>query len=299
MPATRSARLTLVDPDRSAPAGQGLDPTAGPALSRDAALDALARLLDPALALALQAGLKYADIDALVREALLRLAPGLLAAAANTSQISVLTGLHRKEVARWRSAEAGAGAARRSALRSHASLVFSHWRHLIETESCARRLPLAPDFTALARAVVKDVHPRSVLDELVRLGLAAEQGGEVELLQDVFVPKGAADDRLALMAANAADHLATGVANCAGQAGEPAWLEQAIWAEGAQPQDCLALDERARALWAESQRQLFTAITALQEAPAGTPRYRVRIGMYVHAEPEAAPPPPTQPRNGS
>lgn len=265
-------------------------------VSSDAARAAIAGLLQPLLRLALQAGLKYADLDALLREGLLRLAPKVVDAE-NVSQVSVLTGLNRKAVAQWRKAPAEPGA-----VRSLAGQVFTLWRHVREQEPQLRRLPLnqplqrvrgrgrklPQSFAALARQVSRDVHPRSMLDELLRLGLAEQRQGEVELVEDAFVPKADADARLALMAANAASHVAAGVDNCA--AGVRPWLEQSIWADGVSRADCVLLDERARALWQEAHRQLFDAIAAMPEAAEGEPRHRVRVGIYVHAEPlEEAP----------
>jgi hypothetical protein len=122
-----------------------------------------------------------------------------------------------------------------------------------------------------------------LLDELLRLGLVEQRQGEVELVEQAFVPRHDADARLALMAANAASHVAAGVDNCA--AGSRPWLEQSIWADGVSLADSERLDERARALWQEAHRQLFEAIAALPEAPDGEPRHRVRVGMYVHAQP--------------
>lgn len=275
---------------------------AAPQVSREAALQALQLLLPPLLRLALRAGLKYPEIDTLLREGLLSMAPQL-AAQANTSQLSVLTGLHRKAVAQWREHQQRPARARSlrkdPALRGHAAQVFTLWQRMAEDESALATLPmhaaytavakgrrarLPQSFAALARQVSTDVHPRSLLDELIRLGLASEAQGEVRLQRQAFVPQRDADDRLAVMAGNAAAHLGTGVRNCTEPALQPQ-LEQAIWAEGLSLADALALDAQARELWAAAHRLLYAAIETAPAAPAGQTAYQVRIGMYAHAHP--------------
>lgn len=267
------------------------------AVSPEAAREAIAELLQPVMALALQAGLKYADLDALLREQLLAQAPRVLASE-NVSQISVLTGLNRKAVAQLRR---GQGSLARAQSSTPASQLFTLWRHLSEKEPVWRRLPInaplqeipkararsrrtaPPSFARLARQVSTDVHPRSMLDELLRLGLAQERQGEVELVETAFVPRHDRDERLALATANAAAHLATGIHNC--QPEVRPWLEQALWADGISRADCERLDDKARALWASAHRALFDTFAAMPEAAAGEPRHRVRVGIYVHAEP--------------
>lgn len=269
---------------------------------------ALARMLEPALALALESGLKHADVDAIVRSVLVGLAERQLGAG-NVSQLSVCTGLNRKEVGRLqRQSKAAlalggslaapdfAGASKRSV----ASQVFLHWVQSLDEHPEWVTLPVAgavaqgpQSFTQLARAVVSDVHPRALLDELGRLGLVQEIDGEARLLTDGFVPTAthsnadhgaaAADASLALLADNVRSHLAAGVANISQNT--PKTLEQSLWGEGLSGEDCLALDAAARAAWATAHSLLYQRLLAAPEAQTGQARHRFRLGMYVHAEP--------------
>lgn len=89
------------------------------------------------------------------------------------SRISTTTGINRREVTRL--TQATASAAPRG--RSVASEVFTRWRTQAAyqgTDGLPRsppRLGDAPSFESLVQSVTRDVHPRSLLDDLRRLGL--------------------------------------------------------------------------------------------------------------------------------
>ena len=80
--------------------------------------------------------------------------------------------------------------------RSLASEVFAHWQGTPAYQDAAgraRALPRqgpAPSFEALAQEVTRDVHPRSLLAELLRLKLAVLDpvSDTVALARDGFVP---------------------------------------------------------------------------------------------------------------
>jgi hypothetical protein len=211
----------------------------------------------------------------------------------------VQTGLHRKWVAAWlaeRDAQVAAqsgmavGGGKASARkRSMASQLLMHWVKCLDTHPERVSLPLSPatgvySFTDLAREAVKHVHPRSVLDELVRLGLAREAEGMVHLLAEAFVPQGSQDERLALWANNARALIATGCHNTT-QDG-PTQMERAIWGEGISAEDALAVQALARVQWAQMQARLHERIATSAQVNAG--RHRVHVGAYVHIEPMSA-----------
>ena len=260
------------------------------AVSRAAAFAALRLMLRPAVFLALRAGLKYADLDALLRRLLVDLGTHELRRGAgsstrlNASAVSVLTGLHRKEVARLSGESDDASAPIPSDTRSAASQVLLRWVREVDARPQHAVLSLAA-FTDLARSWLSDVHPRAVLDELQRLGLVRESDDEVELLADSFVPVAAGDDRLLLMAENVRAHLETGLHNSLELTASTPRLEQAIWGEGMRQSDCDAVAAMARAEWAKTYESLYTALEAAPEATDGVPKRRMRIGMYVHIEP--------------
>jgi hypothetical protein len=169
-----------------------------------------------------------------------------------------------------------------------ASQLLMHWAQSLDSHPERVSLPLSAtsgefSFHDLAREAVKHVHPRAVLDELIRLGLAREAEGMVFLLAEAFVPEGARDELMALWAGNARAMLATGVHNVR-QAGEPQ-LERAIWGEGISEADALAVQTLARTQWAAMQSRLHEQIAS--SAQVSKARHRVRVGVYARVEPIA------------
>ncbi len=272
-----------------------------PSVSRAGAFSALRTLLRPAVRLALGAGLKFGDLDGLLRELLAEVGQAELARRAptgrvNLSALSVLTGLHRKELARLCDPDqslAAQGDALPSDSRSAASQVLLNWAREAEQDGALLCLSLA-DFTERARRWVTDVHPRAVLDELLRLGLVRqheEAGGPLELLSPQFVPSTPGDDRLLLMAGNVRAHLEAGVRNSLpAHPGAPTTLEQSLGGEGMALADCQAVAQLARGQWQAVHRQMFDAISkapacvATAGQPADAP-HRIQIGMFVLVEP--------------
>lgn len=278
------------------------------ALSADAALDALAAWMAPMAELALRAGLGHAAIDEAWRMALVSAAqshsPSQTSSpntSRNTSQISVATGLHRKEVLRLQGlVEAVAqGELPAPKKRPWASQVLLRWADRVRDAPHLAVLPLLSDepevpcFAKLARSVTTDVHPRAVLEELLRLGLVSESDERVSLLVAQFVPKGSLDDGLAVLSDNVRDHLRAGLHNLRAESTKT--VEQAIWGEGISLADATKLNALAREAWAQAYRQLYQQICDAPEAAGaskGEPRHSIRVGMYVSVtempEPEPA-----------
>ncbi len=264
-------------------------PGATSLLSADAVAGVFRRLLQSVLRLAVKAGLRYAELDLILREELVRVAQQEIDGAqrANASKLSVMTGLHRKFVAAHLAGESDASGSPAARSETAVSQVFQRWAHEARRKPALKRLAIAGDgkkksFTELARSLVTDVHPRAILDELVRLGLASEAEGSVELLSDTFTPKGRSDALLALMKDNSSAMLDTSVANVL--ATRPLQLEQSIWGLGISLESAQKIAGVAADGWRDAHAKLFEAISDAPEAAKGDETYRIRIGMYVNYE---------------
>lgn len=227
------------------------------------------------------------------------------------SALSVLTGVHRKEVKALMGAHpgpdlGGARAALARVMPTPAVLLFTRWitdarfrvdHHL--RRDIPRHGPM-PSFEALAREVSSDVHPRTLLEELQRLGLVKVQSDSVLLLNDRFVvPCG---DPLAVqtMAVNVSDHIAAATNNLRARVPEERLLEQSVFASGLSPEGAAALGELARQLWAPMLDSMVQAAqaslsdnavaAAAQEAAAPGRQVRMRLGVYYYMEPHPEPP---------
>jgi hypothetical protein len=253
-----------------------------------ALVGALASLLEPIAQLAVSRGLPFASIEDLLKAAFVEAARRAQPAAAGSriiSRVATATGLTRREVARVLDAPRGLPPTRPSP----ATQVFTRWRAdpaLQDKRGNAvalRRQGPAPSFEALARSVTQDVHPRSLLDELCRLGLAVVDGDTVRLTRDSIVPARDSERAYSFLASNLGDHLRAGVANVLSEA--PPHLEQAVFADELSTESMAAFREIAKAQW---QALLAATVPALQslvdaDAAAGRPAdQRVRLGLYTY-----------------
>jgi len=261
----------------------------------DVALDAALQVARPIVEFLLNEGVNYARFTNALKTVFLEGAESVLTAheaKLNDSSISTLSGIHRKDVRAWR-------AAGRPPLRSKnlspAMEVFTRWAS--DPAYCdasgkpriLRRTGESGSFEELAGAVSKDVHPRALLQELIRLGVVRRQkapGEEerLELCADAFVPTEGRAEMLQLFSDNVGDHIATAVNNLTG--GDP-MLEQAVYADGLRPASAEALRALAREIWMKAFREFAREATRLYRRDEGLPDAdrRVRFGMYCYRGP--------------
>lgn len=274
---------------------------------QNALLAALQQLLQPVARLALARGLSHAALDELLRVALVEQAcqlPGVNVERPTVSRVSTATGLSRREVSRLLGTEKPAAQA---ATRWLAGEVFARWMstpgHTRDGQPLAlpRQGP-APSFEALAHAITRDVHPRSLLDELCRLGLADwDPDSElVSLQRAAFVPSADFGHMTALLADNVGDHLAAAADNVLGDGKRH--FEQAVFADELSAESVQALRPLISSLWAELFARLVPVLHEridLDRAAGRAQDQRVRIGFYSFTAamdssvpPTAAPTPP-------
>ena len=260
----------------------------------DELLAALEPVLGPLARLAVARGLSAAALEEALRLALVQAADaqhaGLLPHR-RVSRISTATGLHRREVTRLvqrlREGQSHAAPSRRSP----ASEVFAQW--CTDPRFCDRRghprvLPRQgtssrrPSFEMLAQSVTRDVHPRSLLDELLRLGLATlnEARDTVALTADAFVPRGDAGRMLHFLGANVGDHLAAAVDNVLADGRRH--LEQAVFADGLSEASLVTVRTLIARHWKRLHDELVPALQRQVAQDRHTPdaRQRLRVGLY-------------------
>jgi hypothetical protein len=249
---------------------------------------AIARLLRPLVRLCIRGGITFPALTQLLRELYVNVAEydfALPGKEQTDSRVSLLTGIHRKEVSRLRGA--GAPVTVVPAAISLTSAVIAHW--LAEpdfTDSQGHPLPLprsgpSPSFEALVGAVTRDVRPRAVLDEWLDSGLVAVDGEDrVTLREAAFVPRGD-DDKLYYFGRNLHDHVAAAVENVL--AAEPRFMERAVHYDGLSEDLAKRLEARARELAdAALQQANREAHTALRKDGGG--EHRWILGVYVYRE---------------
>ena len=258
------------------------------------ALDGAAVVLRPVVRWLLRRGVHYGALTQLLKQVFLAEARAELlrkGTKVTDSALSVLSGVHRKDV-RALSIEALPTA---PLVPTPASVLFTRWvtdsrfrdpvSHKVIT--CLPRHGDAPSFESLARETSSDVHPRTLLEELQRLGVVSVEGEQVCLSTERFVSRPEDESAAQTLAVNAADHLAAAVHNLGvGQQGFK-FLEQSVYANGLSEDSGLKLAAVARDLWAPAFDGMVAAATECvraDNAREDTP-YRMRFGVYYYHEP--------------
>ena len=281
---------------KPAPRSKTTASSVAPALDAEALTQAMRQLLEPLAALSIARGVPFATLDEMLKSAFVDAAraahPGLPGHRA-VSRISTATGINRREVSRITQARSEPVPMRRSP----AARLFTTW--LTDPALKTRRgavmaLPRqgpAPSFEALAQSITRDVHPRSLLDELCRLGMARVDGDTVHLLHDSFVPQGDTERMLRLLGHNVGDHLRAAVTNVL--ADTAPHLEQAIFTDELSQASLDAFRQLVRTQWKALLEATAPALQRMIDADraAGRPAdQRVRIGLYTYHEAVAAAP---------
>ncbi|MEY2860242.1 MAG: hypothetical protein RL392_700 [Pseudomonadota bacterium] len=251
----------------------------------DWTLSAVARVVRPLLRLGLHMGLKYNQVDAVVRSVLLEEAQKMLAAESsgkpNVSQLSIATGINRKEVTTRVRATTPYDL---SAQLPPAAQVLTAWMQLAAEDAAHIRLPIVSEdnalsFEALATQASRgNVHHRAMLDDLLRLGMAVESQGYVELKSDGFLPSNDLQYMLGFLSEHTSDHLQAAVSNVLGDA--PKMLERAVYADGLCKEECERIHQIARLRWAALHQELVKELNiAVARSPQGN--QRIKVGIYT------------------
>lgn len=265
-----------------------------PDAEQQALRDALGRLLAPVAQLAVARGLPFAAAEEMLKQAFVEAAAQAhaeLAAHRRVSRIATATGINRREVTRLTqpSRSPQPQAAREARARSLPSELFAHWRSQPayrgadgEPIALPRQGP-APSFETLAHDITRDVHPRSLLAELVRLGLAHVDSDTdtVSLAREAFVPHGDRVRMLGFLGENAGDHLQAAVENVTGS--DRTHFEQAVFADGLSAESIDSLRTLINTQWKALLAALVPHLEARVAADARlepAPQGRVRVGLY-------------------
>lgn len=267
-----------------------MSPPAPPPAEDQALQQALERLLWPLAQLAVARGVPYAVVDETLRAAFVSMAHAAhpdLPEHRRASRISAATGLHRREVNRLLDQ---ADAPRAAPARSPAASVFAHWRadpRYRTRSGKPRKLPRtgpAPSFESLAQEVTRDVHPRALLEELLRLKLATldARRDAVVLTEELFMPRGDAPKMVGYLGANVGDHLQGAVDNVLGR--QPTHFEQAIAADGLSAASLAKVKPLLLEHWRRLTEAMVPVLEQLIEADAAAPEsarpHRLRVGLY-------------------
>lgn len=294
------------------PALRGASPGGpSPALVR-----ALRKLLRPLVRLMLSHGITYPYLSDLLKGLFVEVAEQdfrLDEKSPTDSRVSLVSGVHRKDVARLRGLLASAEPIEPSVVPRGAQLV-AHWmgepKYLLEDGS-PRPLPRLVSeggelsFEALVTSVNSDIRSRVVLDEWLALGVVhLDELGRVCLNTAAFVPSRGADEKAFYLGHNLHDHASAAVHNLL--AGQPPFMERSVHYNALTPESVERLNKMSEqmgmkvllainkaAMEAEAQDRAQTA-----EKGGTPPDRRFTFGMYFFTERTADATAPVPPETG-
>ncbi|PDS74812.1 DUF6502 family protein [Rhizobium sp. L43] len=255
----------------------------------------LVRVLRPLVKLALASGFNFTAFSVVLRRLYIEVAEKEFALPnkqQTDSRISLLTGIHRKDVNRLRGVVLDPSFLTVGV--SQTSRILARWLAdplYCDAEDRPSALPRTssdggPSFESLVSDITKDVHPRSILDDWLDRGVViVDENGWVRLNLASIVPNAGDEARRHYFTRNLRDHVQASVMNLMND--PPPYFERAVHYDGMSPDLAARLDEIARA---EGMALLLKlnkiAHQAIKDDPGGNSRWI--SGVYVMTEERGA-----------
>ena len=263
---------------------------------RPSLMTALRRLLRPLVKLLTAQGVTYPMLAELLKEVYVDVASREFALGETeptASRVSLLTGVHRKDVKRLRTAVAPGGGPMPEAVALGAQLAAA-WttrRELRDRQGRPRPLPrLASQggkhsFEALVASISKDIRARPLLDEWLRIGaVELDARDRVVLRTTAFVPSRGFDEKAFYFGHNLHDHIAAATHNMQGAA--PPFLERSAHYEGLEPASVAALAALAEKSGMQAVRAVFGRAkeSEARDRKLAGDKHRITFGVYFYSE---------------
>jgi hypothetical protein len=260
-------------------------------------LGILGRLLQPLVRLLLAHGVGYPAVLEVLKRTYVSVAQDHFIPDPNTrtdSRISLLTGVHRKDIKRLREETTPNHEPQKEPLSAQ---VLSRWLghpDFLNAEQKPKPLPkrgspTQPGFEELVSALSKDIRPRVLLDEWLSTGLVTQQEGLYHLHPEHLFTKPAWQEQLNHLCANVHDHCAAAVHNVLPPSGTPHtyFFERNVFEEHLTQKQTEAIQD----LVAHKGMDFLQAVNAKHHALAtctsaqeNAPQYRINTGVYVYVE---------------
>lgn len=267
--------------------------------TRNLLLIALRRILKPLVRLLLEHDVKYTMVLEELKRTYVSVADEefkLGDKPQTDSRITLLTGVHRKDVRRIRDEVVSTYPEPRR-LSLSAQIVGIWLRNPAYLDSNGQPLPLPRlassggenSFESLVAKISKDFRARPVLDEWLNLGVVKlDEQDRVHLNIQAFIPNQNLEEKLGYLSMNIHDHLAATVNNLSLK--RPPFLERCVNYQGLTQENIDILHEAAK----ESGMQAITSLNRLavalkagqknhHETQTGAPLNRMNFGVYFYS----------------
>ena len=263
---------------------------------------ALRRVLRPLAQLMLANGITLPFLVELLKRVFVEVADSefrIDGKAQTDSRVSLLSGVHRKDVRRLRGDTSRAQDETAPAAITLGAQLVAAWvtnPPFVDQNDQPRPLPrLASEggevsFEALVTSISTDIRARAVLDELLRLGVVyLDESLRVCLNTEAFVPQKGFAEKAYYLGHNVHDHLAAAVANLAST--KSVFLERSVHYDALSPESIKALAALSATLGMQVLKAVNREASELErnDERSTQPRQRMTLGLYFYSE-------PTQPR---
>ena len=259
---------------------------------------AIRYLLRPLIRLLLSHGITFQVFCELVKSAYVKVADEefrLASKPQTDSRISLLTGIHRREINRLRNEPVSELNLSQNA--SMSALLITIWSghpEYQDDQSLPVPLPRLANkdgvlsFESLVQSVSKDFRARVVLDEWLRQGLVTlDKDDKVHLVTDAFVQPQDIEEKIYYFGQNIHDHMAATAHNLAG--GVPPFLERCVYYDKLGADSAKELADYSRTVGMRALHSVNKRAAELQKRDEGRADavYRTNFGVYNFSEAEA------------
>jgi hypothetical protein len=209
------------------------------------------------------------------------------------SQISLMTGVHRKDVKKIREDIYNEGGIiDKPSLAAELIALWLGNPDTIDDNGNPVTLPYINkenkefSFTHLAEAIYSDVRPRALLDEFVRQGIVKEdkENNTIELQTKAFVPSIDTEEKLLYFSKNCGDHLQVAVNNVLGV--KPLLLDRSTYSDGLSIESVNKIKKLATDASMDLLHQINRKTYELAEDDKGKKdaKYRINMGAYFFTD---------------
>lgn len=261
-------------------------------------LQAVSFAMRPMVRLMLVYGLSYRDFSDMMKHVFYVSGQEMLTEKGVTpsaSKLSLLTGIHRKDIADFLAEKKVSQSADKS--HSQSAAIVAEWisNPLYIKGGAPKALPYkgssesVPSFTSLVESVSMDVRPKSFLDEMLRLDIVRvgnDRQRLVTLKKEAFLPTKDFKQKIGFFKRNISDHIAAAASNI--QNNPVPFFERSAFHEGLSEEDIQMLQ---RILHEDGMDLLKKVYRQAEEKnhkrkDGIKKKFRINCGLYFYAEEE-------------
>ncbi len=255
-------------------------------------LKAIEYLLFPLVRLVIARSISYGSLTDIIKFVMVKEAEHQLKLKStetiSDSRISIVTGIHRREVKRVRGMKVNDVSIYEPSL---ASKVVARWagEKQLQSKDGSKPLPRKKptpdgfDFEDLVKSINTDVRPRVVLEELINRGLVTvNENDDLQLHPEKLALKQDQEETLHYLSLNIHDHLATAVQNLSNLDNKQ--LDRCVHYHGLNQEAIDKLSSLAEKHAMEVLIAINKEALALSNDPQYTGDQRMNFGTYFHHE---------------